>query len=114
MGVPVAGLTILKLREPEARILALRIAVTFPNFQAETAQIKEAVPKYRQLGPADLLPSKTRKNECMWQQIVGNVVSHDRTSVSIFRQGYADRLASIKSIRVTPKGIDYLKKLGWL
>jgi hypothetical protein len=109
-----AGLSISKLREPEARILALRIAVTFPNYQAETAQIKDKVSNYRKLGPADMQPSKTRKNECMWQQIVGNVISHDKSAVSIFNQGYAVRLVSLKSIRVTQKGIDYLKKLGWI
>jgi hypothetical protein len=109
-----AGLSILKLREPEARILALRIAASFPGHQAETAQIKDEVPKYRKLGPADLKPSTTRKNECMWQQIVGNVVSHDKSNTSIFKQGYAIRLIKLKSIRVTDKGIAYLKKLGWL
>jgi len=109
-----AGLSIQKLREPEARILALRIAVTYPNYTAETAQVKDDVPKYRKLGPADLKPSTTRKGECMWQQIVGNVVSHEKTSRSIFNMGYADRLVKQKSIRVTEKGIAYLKKLGWL
>jgi hypothetical protein len=104
-----AGLSIPKLREPEARILALRIAATFPNYQAETAQIKELAPNFRKMGPADLKPSATRKHECMWQQIIGNVVSHgDKSSTSIFNQGYATRLKAVKSIRVTDKG------LGWL
>ena len=102
-----------KLREPEARILALRIAATFPNRQAETAQIKELVPQYRELGPADLKPSNVRPNECMWQQIVGNVVSHDKTRVSIFKQGWAVRLVKEKSIRVTDAGMVHLKKLGY-
>jgi len=109
------GLFISKLREPEARILALRIAATYPNHQAETAQIKEDTPKYRKMGPADLKPSKTRKHECMWQQIIGNVISHgDKSSTSIFKKGYAVRLVALKSIRVTDAGIAYLKKLGWL
>jgi hypothetical protein len=102
-----------KLREPEARILALRIAATFPRHEAETSQIKDAVPGLRKLGPADLKPSTKRKNECMWQQIVGNVVSHEKTSTSIFNQGYAARLSHVKGIRVTPEGLAYLKKLGY-
>ena len=102
-----------KLREPEARILALRIAAGFPKHEAETSQIKDAVPKLRKLVAADLLPSKKRKNECMWQQIVGNVVSHEKTSTSIFNQGWAERLQNVKGIRVLPAGLAYLKSLGY-
>lgn|SRR6185437_15618494 len=102
-----------KLREPEARILALRIAASFPNHEAETAQVKDLVPQYRELAPADLLPSMKRKNECMWQQIVGNVVSHEKTTTSIFNKGYAVRVKQKKAIRVTEKGLNYLKSLGY-
>tara|TARA_R110000824_G_scaffold268720_1_gene457343 strand:+ start:290 stop:619 length:330 start_codon:yes stop_codon:yes gene_type:complete len=102
-----------KLREPEARILALRIAASFPNREATTSQIKELIPKYRELGDADLKPSKSRPSECMWQQIVGNVVSHDKASTSLFNKGLAVRLSSKKAIRVTDKGIEILKKHGY-
>jgi len=99
-----------KLREPEARILALRIAAKFPNHEATTAEIKDAVPEYREFSDADLLPSKSRKGECMWQQIMGNVVSHKNTSVSIFNKGYAERTHD--GIRVTEKGIAMLGEKG--
>lgn len=101
-----------KLREREARILVLRIAATFPNHQATIARIKKEVPSYRDLSDADLKPSPTRPNEQMWQQIVGNVVSHESASTSIFSRGWAIRIASRNSIRVTEKGIAYLKSLG--
>ena len=102
-----------KLREPEARILALRIAAAFPKHQASTAQIKKHVPNLRELGEADLKQSRPRPNECMWQQIVGNVVSHDKAGTSIFNQGWAVRMESRNSIRVTEKGLARLKKLGF-
>jgi hypothetical protein len=102
-----------KLREPEARILVLRILATFPNGQAETAQVKQLAPDFRPMGPADLKPSKTRKHECMWQQIVGNVVVHRGTGISIFNEGWAVRLQKEKSIRITDAGRAYLKKLGY-
>ena len=102
-----------KLREREARILALRIASTFPNYQASTAQIKKQVPNFRELSEADLKPSKTRRNECMWQQIVGNVVCHKGAGTSIFNSGWAVRIESRKSIRLTEKGLAYLKSLGF-
>jgi hypothetical protein len=100
-----------KLREPEARILALQIAATFPNHQATTEQIKKAVPKYREFSEADLKPSKTRRHENMWQQIVGNATgSHDKSSTSIFVRGLATRTRD--GIRVTDKGIEFLKAKG--
>ena len=100
-----------KLREPEARILALQIAATFPNHQASIARIKREVPNFRELGEADLKPSNTRPNECMWQQIVGNVVSHRGTGRSIFNLGWAVRIESRKAIRVTEKGLAHLESL---
>lgn len=36
----------IRLSEPEARILALRIAATFPQHQASTSEIKDLVPSY--------------------------------------------------------------------
>ena len=101
-----------KLREPEARVLAIWIASTFPNHQASIARIKKEVPNFRELSEADLKPSKTRPNECMWQQIIGNVVSHKGSGTSIFNRGWAVRIASRKSIRVTEKGLAHLKSLG--
>jgi hypothetical protein len=65
-----------KLREPEARLLALAIAASMPAHRASTAQIKDRVAQRRELTPDDLKPSGTRSREEHWQQIVGNVVSH--------------------------------------
>jgi hypothetical protein len=64
-----------RLSEPEARILALRIAASRPNREASTSYIKEHIQDYIEFTPEDLKPSLTRGNEQMWQQIVGNVVS---------------------------------------
>lgn len=100
-----------KLREPEARMLVLEIAATFPNHQASTTDIKQAAPRFREWSEADLKPSNTRRNECMWQQIIGNATgSHDKTSVSIFNRGLAVRTRD--GIRVTEKGIEFLKARG--
>ena len=100
-----------RLREPEARILALRIAAGQPNREAETAFIKDRVPDYITLTPEDLKLSNTRGGEPMWRQIVGNVVSHQVVSTSIFKKGYADRLPD--GIRVTEAGVSYLTTLGF-
>ncbi len=99
-----------KLREAEARILALQIAASFPSHQATTTQIKEALPEYRELSDADLVRSTTRPNEHKWEQIIGNVVSHKKSATSIFNRGYAIRTNN--GIRVTEEGLAYLKAQG--
>jgi hypothetical protein len=100
-----------RLKEPEARILALKIAVTRPKRQAATIYIKERIPEYVPLTREDLKPSPTRKNEKKWQQVVGNVISHHAQSTSIFSQGYANRTDD--GIRVTRLGIEYLNDMGF-
>lgn len=99
-----------KLGEPEARLLALQIAAKFPGREATTTQIKDAIPDYRELTPGDLAASPTRAGECVWQQIIGNVVSHQKSSTSLFNRGLAVRTKN--GIRVTEKGIEYLKGKG--
>jgi hypothetical protein len=99
-----------RLREPEARLLALQIAAKLPNHEARTTQIKEAVPDYRDFSASDLANSPTRKGEKVWQQIMGNVVSHQKTTTSIFNKGLAERTKD--DIRVTDKGIALLKSKG--
>lgn len=99
-----------RLKESEARILSLRIAASQPNSEASTAYIKNHITDYIDLTEIDLEPSPKRKNEQRWQQIVGNVVSHSKSSTSIFRQGHAERTHD--GIRVTAAGLLYLNKLG--
>jgi hypothetical protein len=107
MNIPKVG----KLRESEARLLVLQIAATFPGHSASTTEIKRAVPSYRELTAADLLPSSTRANEHMWEQIIGNATgSHGPSSVSIFNKGYATKTTN--GIKVTEKGIAHLKNKG--
>jgi len=99
-----------RLYEPEARILALQIAASFPNHIATTTEIKERVPRYHNLTHEDHVPSKTRHNEELWQQVVGNIVSHQESSRSIFNMGYAERTRD--GIRVLEKGLSMLRKRG--
>jgi hypothetical protein len=73
--------------------------------------IKSEIPRYIELTEIDLKPSLTRPQEERWQQIIGNVVSHQRASTSLFNKGYAERTDD--GIRVTDAGIGYLSKLGF-
>jgi hypothetical protein len=99
------------LREPEARILALKIAARSPGHSATTEYIKQQVPRYYPLSDIDLRPSPSRKNEARWQQIIGNVISHQKTISGVFAQGYAVRTAD--GLQVTRNGLDYLNNIGF-
>jgi hypothetical protein len=100
-----------RLRESEARVLSLKIASLLPSYTASTEQIKRAIPGYFPLSSLDLTPSPVRRNEQLWQQIVGNVVSHRASKEGPFMKGYATRTAD--GLSVTQKGLDYLKRLGF-
>lgn len=101
-----------RLREPEARILALKIAAQRPNRTASTQFIKREVPKYTELSEEDRRPSPSRGNEALWQQIVGNVVSHQDSAAGPFKKGYATRTSN--GLSVTDKGMAYLNSMGFL
>ena len=101
-----------RLREAEARILALKIASVRPDRTASTEEIKKAVPAYTELSARDIAQSKTRLKEKMWQQIVGNVISHKGSHSGLFLNGYARRTPD--GLSVTEKGIDYLNNMGFL
>ena len=100
-----------RLREPEARILALKIAAQRPNRTASTEFIKREVPKYTELSDVDRRRSPSRGNEALWQQIVGNVISHQETPAGPFVKGYATRTSN--GLSVTDKGMDYLNNIGF-
>lgn len=100
-----------RLREREARHLVLKIISTFPDRQASTGVIKDLVPEFYDLSVEDLAPSPTRKHEAMWRQIIGNVKVHYKSKNSIFRQGFAEMIP--RGIKLTDKGHDYLKSIGF-
>jgi hypothetical protein len=101
-----------KLGESEAGILWLKIASLRPDRTALTEEIKAEARSYREMSPADLVPSTTRKREAMWQQIIGNVISHQNTQIGVFKRGLAVRIKD--GLRVTDRGMDHLKSIGFL
>jgi hypothetical protein len=100
-----------RLLEPEARILVLKIAAQQPNRAASTKFLKQEVPKYVELSSADRAQSHSRKREQLWQQIVGNVISHDKVRDGLFAQEYAIKTQG--GISVTRKGVSYLNSMGF-
>jgi hypothetical protein len=101
-----------RLREAEARVLALKIAAKAPQRRASTDYIKQQIPRLYPLSEDDLRASTTRQREQRWQQIVGNVISHRQTPAGPFKMGYAERTE--EGLRVTDEGADYLNSMGFV
>lgn len=100
-----------RLREPEARLLALRIAARHRDNYASTRQLLNEVPNLYPLSQIDLEDSKTRVNEQRWQQIVRNVISHKDSPLSPFQLGYAIREGD--GLSVTEEGLRLLESIGY-
>ena len=96
--------------EQRMRIAALQVAASKPHGKATTTELKNEVDRYVALTSEDRLPSKTRRNETMYQQIVGNIVSHRRSKNNIFARGWATYTGD--GIQITEAGRQYLRALG--
>jgi hypothetical protein len=101
-----------RLREAEARVLALKIAAECNGYSASTEYIKKRVPELIPLTEKDLEQSASRPREKLWQQIVGNVISHKPGNRSIFTRGLAERTSN--GLKVSGDGLNYLKSVGFL
>lgn len=100
-----------RLQEKEARVLVLKIAARQPNRFASTAFLKKEVPHHVYLSPRDRVQSPSRPNEVLWQQVVGNVISHHASKAGPFQQGLATR--SGDGLTVTDAGMAYLNNIGF-
>lgn len=100
-----------RLHESEARVLVLKIASQQPRRAASTELLKKEVPKYIELSPQDRAPSKSRTREQVWQQIVGNAISHKNVRKGPFALGFA--VKTTDGIAVTPRGMAYLNSIGF-
>jgi hypothetical protein len=96
--------------EAEISIAALCVARDRPDGRVTTARLKKMIPDYIKLTQDDWAGSGTRPNEALWQQIVGNIVSHRTTEANIIAEGYA--IYENRGITITDAGRRYLKQRG--
>lgn len=95
--------------EQEYSIAVLRYLAKLPSGEASVTTIKREMPKLLNLTPGDLAPSGTRSEE-MYKQIVGNIVSHRKTSSENFvNRGLLSHRPRYLSI--TDAGRRFLSKL---
>ena len=101
-----------RLREREARVLVLKIAASQPERSATIGKLREEIPEYFDLSPADKAHSPSRKNEALWQIVVRNTISSHTTGMrTIFAQGWAKKIPD--GLKVTRRGMDYLNSIGF-
>lgn len=100
-----------RLKEKEARVIALKMAARRQNKTVSTERIKKELPKIFPLSALDLQCSTSRPRERLWQQIIGNVISHGNGKKGIFGLGQAIR--TVNGLTITDAGMDYLKSIGF-
>jgi hypothetical protein len=101
-----------RLREPEARLIALKVAALMPNRTATTEQLIDQAVKLCTPSSLDLELSRTRERQPQWHQIMRNVISHRNIPSGPFSQGLAVRTND--GLSVTDAGIQYLQDLGFI
>jgi hypothetical protein len=96
--------------EAEISIAALIVARDRPDGRVSTSHLKKMIPDHAKLTDEDWEESPTRKGEALWQQIVGNIISHRTAEGNIIAEGYA--VYTGKGIEITDAGRAYLKRLA--
>jgi hypothetical protein len=98
-----------RTHENAMRVAVLQVAASKPEGKATTTELKNEVGQCIALTSEDMLPSKTRPNEAMYHQIIGNIVSHRRSGNNIFEKGWA--VYTGDGIQITDAGRQYLRSL---
>ena len=101
-----------RVGEAEIGLATLRIAAAQPNGIATLYRLKKEIPDYVNLSAGDWEISTPRPNEPMWQQIIRNIKSHDKTPGNIICEGYAIHVPRV-GYQITNAGRAYLKRKGY-
>ena len=97
--------------EHDIAFAVMKYLATLPTATATTATVKKNVPSFIKLTDGDQEPSGSRHGEELWQQVVGNIVSHRYDSPENFvNRGLLAYGA--RKLSLTEAGRGYLKKLN--
>lgn len=97
--------------EHDIAFAAMKYLASAPSHSASTSDVKAHVPNFINLTADDLEVSETRPNEYVWQQVVGNIVSHRHDSPENFiNRGLIAYDGGIWTL--TDAGAAHLKKLN--
>jgi len=67
----------------------------------------QEIPNYVSLSPDNLAASVTRPGEVMWQQLVRNIKSHDKTPGNFIADGLLEHVPNV-GYRITVAGTRFL------
>lgn len=96
--------------ETDYAVAVLRYLASLPSGEASVTAIKKKMPSLINLTPEDMAPSGTRPNERVYQQVVGNIVSHRKESSENFvNRGLLSHRP--RHLAITDAGRRHLKKL---
>lgn len=94
-------------------IIAERILLHRLDRTATISELKKTLPNYTKLTRADLAQSPSRRNEKLWQQLVGNLVSHRKDKkTNLILDGVLEYLPKSRALRLTDDGVKHLRLKG--
>ncbi|MDE3238354.1 MAG: hypothetical protein KGN33_05295 [Paracoccaceae bacterium] len=89
--------------ENEIAMAVLRVAGKQPNGVATFKRLYKEIPNVIALDRDDRAASQTRNGEEMWQQIVRNIKSHDKTEGNYIAEGWLESVPRV-GYRITTLG----------
>ena len=92
-----------RVTENEVAFAIVQIAKTAPSGIASFARCRKEVPDHLNLSHADLVQSKTRPNEAMWEQQIRNIKSHYEAEGNYICEGYLKHVPKV-GYQVTDAG----------
>jgi hypothetical protein len=101
-----------RVTEHDVADAACKVLVNEPNHTASIKKLVKAIPKYLRLSSADLVQSKTRPNEALWEQQIRNIQSHHKSPGNFIYEGFLDRVKG--GLCLTQAGETRLKNKGFI
>lgn len=94
-------------------VIAEQILLHRADRTATVTELKQVLPQYMKLTSADKAQSPSRPNEALWQQRVGNLVSHRKDKkTNLILDGVLEYLPKLKALRLTDDGVRHLRSKG--
>lgn len=92
-----------EITEDQVALIAVAIGTERLDGIASYSALRKEVPKRHRLSAMDLIQSKKRPREKMWEQKIRNIKSHYQSEGNFIYEGYLTHVPRI-GYRVTPSG----------
>ena len=92
----------MRISENQVADAVCQILAKVPSGEASIATLVKGVPSYLALSEEDRTPSKTRRNEELWEQQVRNITSHAEAEGNFIYEGYLEPIKG--GLKITEAG----------